>query len=185
MTQTPISDRIPDPETMVGEYLPLVRSIAKKYARYGLALEDLVQEGMLGLLEAVKHYQPDQNTQFSTYATFWIKKYILSALNAEARHLQEYSSIDEHKLEAIQPVSNDHDLDSVAASGRLKLSSDLPEIEQHIIRLSYQHKLPLKTIAKRLDLSPEKVRQLRQKALRRLQKHVITGLSIPDGRLLP
>lgn len=52
-----------------------VYKTAKKYAQYA-ELDDLLQEGYLGLCEAVRHYEPEQGTLFMTYAAFWIKQQI-------------------------------------------------------------------------------------------------------------
>lgn len=46
---------------------------AKKYSQYA-EMDDLLQEGYLGLCEAVKHYEPEQETTFLRYASFWIKQ---------------------------------------------------------------------------------------------------------------
>lgn len=48
---------------------------AKKYSQY-VEMDDLLQEGYLGLCEAVRHYEPEQGTLFMTYAAFWIKQQI-------------------------------------------------------------------------------------------------------------
>ncbi|MAZ79149.1 MAG: RNA polymerase sigma factor RpoH [Gammaproteobacteria bacterium] len=50
--------------------------IAKSYSGYGLNLNDLVQEGNIGLMKAVKKYDPDKNLKLITFAVYWIKSEI-------------------------------------------------------------------------------------------------------------
>ncbi|MFZ0216239.1 MAG: RNA polymerase sigma factor RpoD/SigA [Candidatus Dormiibacterota bacterium] len=57
--------------------LRLVVSIAKPWARQGSDLMELVQEGNIGLIQAVDHFDSTLGNRFSTYATWWIKKRIL------------------------------------------------------------------------------------------------------------
>jgi len=65
---------------LVQSNLRLVVSIARKYQNYGLALQDLIQEGNLGLMIAVEKYNYKFGYKFSTYATWWIKQCIYKAI---------------------------------------------------------------------------------------------------------
>ncbi len=65
---------------MVRANLRLVVNIARAYTGKGLPLQDLIEEGNLGLLRAVEGFDPDMNTRFSTYASYWIKQSIKRAL---------------------------------------------------------------------------------------------------------
>lgn len=61
---------------MVEHNVKLVISIAKRYARMGHPMEDLVQEGTLGLMKALEKFDHTKGYKFSTYATWWIKQHL-------------------------------------------------------------------------------------------------------------
>ncbi|MEZ6064381.1 MAG: RNA polymerase sigma factor RpoD/SigA [Planctomycetaceae bacterium] len=63
-------------DRMVRANLRLVVNIARGYSGKGLPLPDLIEEGNLGLLRAVEGFDPEMNTRFSTYASYWIKQSI-------------------------------------------------------------------------------------------------------------
>lgn len=67
-------------DLLVRSNLRLVVSIARAYAGQGLNLDDLIEEGTLGLLRAADKFDPGRNTRFSTYAVYWIKQSIREAL---------------------------------------------------------------------------------------------------------
>ncbi|HET6425190.1 MAG TPA: RNA polymerase sigma factor RpoD/SigA, partial [Planctomycetaceae bacterium] len=67
-------------DRMVRANLRLVVNIARAYSNKGLPLQDLIEEGNLGLLRAVEGFDPEMNTRFSTYASYWIKQSIKRAL---------------------------------------------------------------------------------------------------------
>jgi RNA polymerase primary sigma factor len=67
-------------DRMIRANLRLVVNIARNYTGKGLSLQDLIEEGNLGLLRAVEGFDPNMNTRFSTYASYWIKQSIKRAL---------------------------------------------------------------------------------------------------------
>jgi RNA polymerase primary sigma factor len=67
-------------DQMVRANLRLVVNIARGYSGKGLGLQDLIEEGNLGLLRAVEGFDPAMGTRFSTYASYWIKQSIKRAL---------------------------------------------------------------------------------------------------------
>ncbi|REJ72118.1 MAG: RNA polymerase sigma factor RpoD/SigA [Planctomycetota bacterium] len=75
-------------DRMVRANLRLVVNIARGYVGKGLPLQDLIEEGNLGLLRAVEGFDPTMNTRFSTYASYWIKQSIKRALINSAKTIR-------------------------------------------------------------------------------------------------
>jgi RNA polymerase primary sigma factor len=75
-------------DRMVRANLRLVVNIARGYTGKGLGLQDLIEEGNLGLLRAVEGFDPNMGTRFSTYASYWIKQSIKRALINSAKTIR-------------------------------------------------------------------------------------------------
>lgn len=88
LQETAVARRVRDGDEeavreLVTKNLRFVISVAKKYQNRGLALVDLIGEGNLGLLTAARKFDPDHGVKFISYAVWWIRQAILSAI---ARH---------------------------------------------------------------------------------------------------
>lgn len=60
-------------DTLVRSHLGFVIGIARKYRRYGVPMNDLVQEGVIGLIQAIRKFDPNRDNRLSTYARWWIR----------------------------------------------------------------------------------------------------------------
>jgi RNA polymerase sigma-32 factor len=133
-------------EELIRACLPFVMSIALEYRRWGVPLEDVVQQGNIGLLRAAKKFDLDRECRLATYAAYWIRaeirEYVVRAFRvvrlgttkAERRALRAYrasrdatpqdlaraSGLSEERIEKLLPCIAAHEvsLDGAPASGR-------------------------------------------------------------------
>jgi RNA polymerase primary sigma factor len=75
-------------ERMIRSNTRLVVSVAKRYVGRGLPLTDLIQEGNIGLMRAIRNYDYHRGFKFSTYATWWIRQAVSRALADQGRTIR-------------------------------------------------------------------------------------------------
>ena len=97
--------------------LGTVIAVALRYRRWGAPLEDLVQEGNVGLLKAVEHFDPERGARLATYATYWIRAEIreyvarnyrivrLGSSRSERRVVRAYRQTREQRPEVLAAMS--------------------------------------------------------------------------------
>lgn len=100
-------------ERMIVSNLRLVVKVAQEYADVGLPLIDLIQEGNIGLMEAIERFDPERGYRLSTYAAWWIRRSILAALSQHARMIR----IPDYLFRAVRQLSQ---MRSLAEGGLVK-----------------------------------------------------------------
>ncbi len=75
-------------DRLIVSNLRLVVKIAQEYTDVGLPLNDLIQEGNIGLIEGIDRFDPERGYRLSTYSSWWIRRSILMAINSQSRMIR-------------------------------------------------------------------------------------------------
>ena len=121
-------------DKLVRSNLRFVVSVAKQYQNQGLSLQDLINEGNVGLVKAAQRFDETRGFKFISYAVWWIRQSILQAVAEQARIIR-------------LPMNQ------VGAMAKVKKASAL--LEQ-----KYQRRPTIKEIADSVDMAEDKVEQL-------------------------
>ena len=98
-------------QRLIESNMRLVINIAKTYRNRAIPLEDLIQEGAIGLMQAAERFDPDKGFRFSTYATHWIRQSIGRAIDNKSKAIR----LPAHVSQSLRKVERE----------RLRLARDL------------------------------------------------------------
>ena len=130
-------------EKLINSNLRFVVTVAKKYQGQGLTLEDLINEGNLGLLTALEKFEPEKGYHFISYAVWWIRQSILKAVCEKSRavRLPLNRANELFQIQKIQKTlihesgSSDVSVDDIAAESGLEpdLIRDLLAVSREMV----------------------------------------------------
>lgn len=131
-------------DRLITANLRFVVNVAKKYQNQGLPLDDLISEGNIGLINAIKKYDPDKGFHFISYAVWWIRQAILKAICEKSRMIRlplnranELVQIEKFRKEF--QIQNGEDPESDEIARYLNLDSreisDLVNISREMVSL--------------------------------------------------
>ncbi|CAN5429833.1 N/A [soil metagenome] len=110
-------------EKLIESNMRLVINIAKTYRNRAIPLEDLIQEGAIGLMQAAERFDPDKGFRFSTYATHWIRQAIGRAIDNKSKAIrlpahvsQSLRKIEKERLRLARELGYEPTPEQIAAS---------------------------------------------------------------------
>lgn len=174
--------------------LKFVFDIAKHYTGRGVPISDLISEGNMGLIRAINKFDENQDVKFISYAVWWIRQYILDAIkkkkliniveieksNGTQNVLEKTISDDEDEIVG----KNDNFLSNENEEKKKEINQEQKEVinrllnvltpkERKIIEKYYglneTKELTLYEIGTEMNLSSERVRQIKHKSMRKLR----------------
>jgi RNA polymerase sigma factor (sigma-70 family) len=187
-------------QEMVNSNLRFVVTVANKYTGYGFQLLDLIQEGNLGLMHAVKNFDPSRGFRLTTYSMWWIRSYIgrfvtnarslvkimanqpqrmankdfsLNTIIYDNNHTsQTYQDMIPGKVPTIDNVNAKAERDGMVRARVWRAMQDYNDKERYIImrRLMNTNPKTLTEIGEIFSISRERARQIEARVLEKLHK---------------
>lgn len=194
-----------DINQLVSENLNYVKSVANRYRGKGVDFEDLVSEGYMAMVNAAQKFDDTKGTQFVAYAGPFIRKAMELAIEQQAalyripkseRKLMPRSANKAVSIDAPLSIGNQYTLLDILTNPDIEQADDnvafrqmladlkaslgvLEEREQEVVRKFYgigiAH-VTLAEIAEDMNLKRERVRQIRDKALRKMSKNTTSKI---------
>ncbi len=164
---------------LIESYQPLVFKVAMHLRLREAIVMDMIQEGTVGLIEAVERYDPDRGVRFSTFATYRIRGRILNALHRE-RPLASAAAVegeDEALIERVPDLGAADRLagveDALLVEQIVAAMERLPEREQRIVRAMISKEEEPRRIADELRISLSHLYRLQKQAVQRIQASLL------------
>src|SRR5215469_12385559 len=110
-------------QRLIESNMRLVINIAKAYRNRSMPLEDLIQEGAIGLMQAAERFDPDKGFRFSTYATHWVRQAIGRAIDNKSKAIrlpahvsQSLRKVERERMRLARDLGYDPTPDQLAAA---------------------------------------------------------------------
>lgn len=181
---------------LVSSNLRFVVSVAKSYQNHGLSLEDLINEGNLGLVKAAHRFDETRGFKFISYAVWWIRQAILQAIAEKTRMIRlplnrvgtltkiskVYSKLEQEfeRTPTNEEIASILDIDSDDISNTIKKASRVTSLDSPIISNSNSRLIDI--IEDQDELKPDS--ELIEESLRDEVIHILKGLTSRESKIL-
>lgn len=158
---------------LIEAYQPLVFKVATALRLREAVLMDMIQEGTVGLIQAVERFNPERGVRFSTFATYRIRGRILNALHRDRRRAADAGDAAEACGRLADPAAADALAsveDAVLVRQIVSAIDGLPARERRILRGAFLAAEEPSRIADELKISLSHFYRLQQQALRRIRE---------------
>lgn len=173
---------------LLEKYKPLVRAKAKTMYLLGGDKDDLVQEGMIGLFQAIRDFEPEKESSFAGFATLCVSRQIYSAVQKDQRQknipLNSYISLYSEAspegggtlLEELRPITDENPESLFIAKEDVEnikkaMETALSRMEQEVVTLKMSG-TDTQTISKLMDKSPKQIENAFHRGKDKLKKEL-------------